>query len=61
MRQTVNPVHLLQNNNRLHKQIVWAPCGYDGGRLGRVKIVTLREGEGRKNTEEEWLSCYTYK
>ena len=26
MKQTVNPVHLLSNNNRLHKQIVWAPC-----------------------------------
>ena len=26
MKQTVNPVHLLYNNNRLHKQIVWAPC-----------------------------------
>ena len=28
MRQTVNPVHLhlLQNNNRLQKQIVWVPC-----------------------------------
>ena len=27
MKQTVNPVHLLYNNNRLHKHIVWAPCG----------------------------------
>ena len=25
MKQTVNPVHLLYNNNRLHRHIVWAP------------------------------------
>ena len=40
---------------------------YDGGTLGRVKIVTLRVGArakegtrgggGEKNTEEEW-SCF---
>ena len=27
----VNPVHLLQNNNQLHTQIVWAPCAYIQG------------------------------
>ena len=26
MKQTVNPVHLLYNNNRLHRHIVRAPC-----------------------------------
>ena len=25
MKQTVNSVHLLYNNNRLHRHIVWAP------------------------------------
>ena len=27
VRQTVNLVHLLSHNNRLHKQMVWAPYG----------------------------------
>ena len=27
-RTPMNPVHLLLNNNRLHKQIVWPPCDF---------------------------------
>ena len=31
LKQTVNPVHLLYDNNRLHKHIVWALCGLTFG------------------------------
>ena len=52
MKQTVNPVHLLQkkkhnnNNNKkqsVHKQIVWAPCGHHGSvnQLNMKKIAVL--------------------
>ena len=52
MRQTRNPVYLLQkikqnnNNNKkqsVHKQIVWAPCGHHGSvnQLNMKKIAVL--------------------
>ena len=53
MKQTVNPVYLLQknkkqnnNNNKkqsVHKQIVWAPCGHHGSvnQLNMKKIAVL--------------------
>ena len=52
MKQTVNPVYLLQkkkqnnSNNKkqsVHKQIVWAPCGHHGSvnQLNMKKIAVL--------------------
>ena len=52
MKQTVNPVYLLQkkkqNNNdnkkqSVHKQIVWTPCGHHGSvnQLNMKKIAVL--------------------
>ena len=51
MKQTVNPVYLLQkknnnNNNKkqsVNKQIVWAPCGHHGSvnQLNMKKIAVL--------------------
>ena len=52
MKQTVNPVYLLQkkkqnnNNNKkqsVHKQIVWASCGHHGSvnQLNMKKIAVL--------------------
>ena len=53
MKQTVNPVHLLQKNNNnnnnkktqqsVHKEIVWAPSGHHGSvnQLNMKKIAVL--------------------
>ena len=50
MKQTVNPVHLVQNKKQkqkkkqsVHKQIVCAPCGHHGSvnQLNMKKIVVL--------------------
>ena len=38
MKQTVNPVHLLYNNNRLHGHIVWAPCGETDNRSSSLPV-----------------------
>ena len=45
MRQTVNPGHLPYNNNRLHKQIVWAPCWF--AQFFSIKTKAMR-GINRK-------------
>ena len=50
MKQTVNPVHLLQKKKQqqqqqktIGSQIVWAPCGHHGSvnQLNMKKIVVL--------------------
>ena len=45
VKQTVNPVHLLYNNNQLLRHIVWAPCdftlSFSHGFLDRTLLITI--------------------
>ena len=54
MKQTVNPVHLLYNNNRLHKHIVWAPCG-EGKKFLWIEAIRFSE---YSNDSKQFLELY---